>query len=298
MDERPVRRQGRPRRLFPISGEARKPWPAKQSGFFLRNLLAFLFAAAMLFAVLRRQGDASERLLAWILLLPIGVTGLWAGISHVFFPAIAAAHIRWQTSPFQFEVGMADFAVGATAYIAFWQDLSFKAAAVCGVSIFLLGDAIGYVREMMVAGNFAPGNAGLPFYMDVIYPTLAIILVIIAKHREKHRMPGSSRSLGLFFRGTPAARIGRNFSRWDRQPFEGGSIYIPLAGTKCSAMSEFGTFRTWLIWPTMSAIGGEADKSRPTCLKGAKTILDYGFSLHHSGHLTLWGVRVAFMIMR
>jgi hypothetical protein len=38
---------------------------------------------------------------------------------------------------------------------------------------------------MMVAGNFAPGNAGLPFYMDVICPTLAIILVIIAKRREK-----------------------------------------------------------------------------------------------------------------
>jgi hypothetical protein len=164
-------------------------------GFFLRNLPAFLFAAALLLAVLRGQGDAAERLLAWTLLLPIGVTGLWAGISHVFFPAMAAAHIGWQTSPFQFEVGMADFAIGATACIAFWQDLSFKAAAVCGASVFLLGDAIGHVREMLVAGNFAPGNAGLPFYMDVICPTLAIILVIIAKRREKRGLPafGSSK---------------------------------------------------------------------------------------------------------
>jgi disulfide bond formation protein DsbB len=165
-------------------------------GFFLRNLPAFLFAAALAFTALsRRQGSAAERLLAWTLLLPIGVTGLWAGISHVFFPAIAAAHIGWQTSPFQFEVGMADLAIGVTACIAFWQDLSFKAAAVCGASVFLLGDAIGHVREMMVAGNFAPGNAGLPFYMDVICPTLAIILVIVAKRREKRSLPvpGSSR---------------------------------------------------------------------------------------------------------
>jgi hypothetical protein len=44
-----------------------------------------------------------------VLLLPIGITGLWAGVSHVFFPATAAAHIGWQVSPFQFEVGMADF---------------------------------------------------------------------------------------------------------------------------------------------------------------------------------------------
>lgn len=157
-------------------------------GFFLRNLPAFLFVAALVFAAsFRGNGGVAERLLAWILLLPIGVTGLWAGISHIFFPAMAAAHIGWQVSPFQFEVGMADLAVGVTAFIAFWRDLSFKAAAVCGASIFLLGDAIGHVREMMLAHNFAPGNAGLPFYMDIICPTLAIILIIITKRQEIHR---------------------------------------------------------------------------------------------------------------
>jgi hypothetical protein len=152
-------------------------------GFFLRNLPAFLFVAALVIAVsMRGRGDIAERILAWTLLLPIGVTGLWAGVTHVAFPATAAAHIGWQVSPFQFEVGMADLAIGVTACLAFWQDDSFKAAAVCAASIFLLGDAVGHIREMAVAGNFAPGNAGLPFYMDIICPTLAIILVIIAKH--------------------------------------------------------------------------------------------------------------------
>jgi hypothetical protein len=88
-------------------------------GFSLRNLPAFLFVAALvLAALLRNRGGAAERFLAWMLLLPIGVTGLWAGISHIFFPAVAAAHIGWQVSPFQFEVGMADLAVGVTACIA------------------------------------------------------------------------------------------------------------------------------------------------------------------------------------
>jgi hypothetical protein len=45
-------------------------------------------------------------------------------------------------SPFQFEVSMADLAIGATACIAFWRDLGFKAAAVSAASIFLLGDAV------------------------------------------------------------------------------------------------------------------------------------------------------------
>jgi hypothetical protein len=33
---------------------------------------------------------------------------------------------------------------------------------------------------MTIAGNFAPGNAGVPFYIDVICSLLAIALVILA----------------------------------------------------------------------------------------------------------------------
>jgi len=161
---------------------------AQLIGFLIRNLPAVLFVLALIIAWARRRGAAAERLLAWILLLPIGVTGLWAGIYHVFFPAIAAAHIGWQVSPFQFEVGMADLAIGVTACIAFRRDLNFKAAAVSAASIFLLGDAVGHVRQMVVAGNFAPGNAGVPFYMDIICPLLAIGLVALAKRTGRARV--------------------------------------------------------------------------------------------------------------
>src|SRR5271170_2332091 len=157
---------------------------AETIGFVLRNLPAILFVLAIvLSASTNSHGTPVERLLAWILLLPIGVTGLWAGISHILFPATAAAHIGWEVSPFQFEVGMADLAIGVTACVAFWRSIGFKAAAVCAASIFLLGDAVGHVRQMMAAGNFAPGNAGVPFFMDVICPLLAIALLLIAKRR-------------------------------------------------------------------------------------------------------------------
>ena len=159
---------------------------AEAIGFLLRNLPAALLVIALITATVRRRhGHAAERYLAWILLLPIGVTGLWAGVAHVFFPATAAAHIGWQVSPFQFEVGMADLAIGITGCIAFWRDLGFKAAAVCAASIFLLGDAIGHVRQMTIAGNFAPGNAGVPFYMDVICPVLAIALLVTAARERR-----------------------------------------------------------------------------------------------------------------
>ena len=82
---------------------------AETIAFVLRNLPVFLFVAALVFAWLSRSGaPIADRLLAWILLLPIGVTGLWAAVFHLFFPEIAAADIGWEPSPFQFEVGMAD----------------------------------------------------------------------------------------------------------------------------------------------------------------------------------------------
>jgi uncharacterized protein DUF6790 len=150
-------------------------------GFVLRNLPALLFISALVLAATGSSPDnTAERYLAWILPLPIGLTGLWAGAFHVLFPATAAAYIGWEVSPFQFEVGVADLAIGVTACLAFWCDLAFKGAAVRAASIFLLGDAVGHVRQMMAAGSFAPGNAGLPFFMDIICPVLAIVLLTIA----------------------------------------------------------------------------------------------------------------------
>jgi hypothetical protein len=34
---------------------------------------------------------------------------------------------------------------------------------------------------MMATGNFAAGNAGVPFYMDIIAPALAIFLLIASR---------------------------------------------------------------------------------------------------------------------
>jgi hypothetical protein len=111
----------------------------------LRNLPALLLALLMVAAVLRRPLSA-ENYLAWICFLPIGLSGIWAAFFHLIMPQVAARMIGWEVSPFQFEVGVADFAIGAAVVIV--------------ASIFLLGDAFGHVRQTIVAGNFAPGQYG------------------------------------------------------------------------------------------------------------------------------------------
>lgn len=96
-----------------------------------RDFPAVMLILALLIAAINpTRGPAPERFLSWVLLLPIGLTGLWAGAFHIFLPGAASADIGWHASPFEFEVGMADLAIGITACVAFWQDLSFKAAAV------------------------------------------------------------------------------------------------------------------------------------------------------------------------
>jgi hypothetical protein len=72
--------------------------------------------------------------------------------------------------------------------------LLFKASAIYTDSIFLLGNAVGRVRELLVSRNFAPGNAGVPFDMDVICHALAILRSTIAT-REQGAPPATREPL-------------------------------------------------------------------------------------------------------
>lgn len=157
---------------------------AKSIAFILGNFTAVTFVLALVFAALGRKRPAADRYLRWLLLLPIGLGGLWSGIYHVAFPEVAAHFIGWQNSPFQFEVGMADLGIGVAGCVAFWASYGFQAATVLISAIFFLGDAIGHIHQMMQTSNFSPGNAGSVFYIDIILPVTTIALVLMLKRRE------------------------------------------------------------------------------------------------------------------
>jgi hypothetical protein len=53
-----------------------------------------------------------DRLLRYAFVFPVGLMGLWAALGHIAFPLRAAQAIGWQTSPFQFEVGVANLGIG------------------------------------------------------------------------------------------------------------------------------------------------------------------------------------------
>lgn len=134
----------------------------------LSNVPLILFVLSLAIAALRHEpARLSERLLAWLLLLSVGVSYVWAGTFHVAFPEVAARSIGWQPSPFQFEIGVADIAIGIAAIVSFWRGLDFKAAVVWYIALFSAGVAIGHLRQAITAHDYAANNLGLLLVITV-----------------------------------------------------------------------------------------------------------------------------------
>jgi hypothetical protein len=98
-------------------------------------------------------------------------------VFHVFFGQMAAAFIGWADSPFQFEVGTASLGFSIAGFIAAFGGFDRRLIAITGPSIFMLGAAVGHVYQMVSAHNFAPGNAGVIFYTDIIIPLVGFLLL-------------------------------------------------------------------------------------------------------------------------
>jgi hypothetical protein len=157
---------------------------------FLKDFNVVMLVAAVLLAVVASRlqvdpaGGFANQLLGWLLLLSVGAQGVYTFVIHVFFPSLSATNIGWAESPFQYEVGIADLTVGVLGVLAFWGNFSFRLAAAIAGIVWYWGDAVGHVRQMIVASNFAPGNAGPWFWTDVIVPFLLVACVFIVWRRQ------------------------------------------------------------------------------------------------------------------
>jgi hypothetical protein len=153
--------------------------------FLLSNFTLTLFVVGLVasfIAVLRRPRPWSraavvEALLSWFLFFSLGVSFLYNFVMHVFFSEMAAAFIGWQTSPFQKEVGFASLGFSVVGFMAFKGGPGMRLAALVGPACFLWGAAAGHVQQMVEAHNFAPGNAGVIFYTDILLPLFGLALL-------------------------------------------------------------------------------------------------------------------------
>ena len=153
--------------------------------FILSNFTLTFFVVGLLFsafAIARASRPISralviEKLLSWFVFWTIGVLYFYNFVFHVFFGEMAAAFIGWADSPFQLEVGMASLGFAAVGFLAAFGSFDFRLAAIIGSGIFLLGAAAGHVYQMITAHNFAPGNAGIMFWSDILLPLIGFLLL-------------------------------------------------------------------------------------------------------------------------
>ena len=133
----------------------------------------------------RTRAQAIEALFSWFLFFSIGVSNFYNFVMHVFFGEMAARFIGWADSPFQAEVGFASLGFSVVGFLAFRGDIGLRKAAVIGPSLFLLGAAGGHIYQMVTAHNFAPGNAGVMFWSDILLPVIGFSLLWMQMKSDK-----------------------------------------------------------------------------------------------------------------
>jgi hypothetical protein len=149
----------------------------------------------------RTKARVAEIFLLWLLVITVGIQGILAFIAHTVYADTTAASIGWPAgNPFQSEVAVANLSVGVLGILCYWMRGSFWNATVIGFSVWWLGDAVVHIRSIVVSANYAPNNAGLTFYLDILVPVIIIALLAyylhLSRQEEEHERIHSGRPMG------------------------------------------------------------------------------------------------------
>jgi hypothetical protein len=147
----------------------------------IMTLVALLLGVIHIF--MRSNRSIPDIFLGYLFFFAVGLTGLWGFVFHAFFPQMAAAFIGWANSPFQFEVAVANLGLGVVGIFGLRASQSYRIAGALFTACFLWGAAFGHIVQMLKLHNFAPGNAGLIFYNDLLLPLLLTVFLLVSRDR-------------------------------------------------------------------------------------------------------------------
>jgi hypothetical protein len=116
--------------------------------------------------------------LLYLLFIYVGFMGLLTAYAHVFRPLQTSASIGWSTSPYEYEVGMADLTIGVLGVLCLWIRGNFWLATAIANAVWLLGDAIGHLRQLVLNNNHAANNSGIFLIVEILTPLLILLLAL------------------------------------------------------------------------------------------------------------------------
>jgi hypothetical protein len=133
----------------------------------------------------RRSGAAiAGTYLLYLLFFYVGLMGLLTAYAHVFRPAQTSASIGWSTSPYEYEVGMADLTVGVLGVLCIKFRGDFWLATAIANAVWLLGDAVGHIRQMTLYNNHASNNSGIFLVTEIMTPIVILALALYDRHKH------------------------------------------------------------------------------------------------------------------
>jgi len=138
----------------------------------------------------RTKGRVAQIFLLWFLVITVGVLSVFFFISHTVFADMTATSIGWPAgNPFQSEVAVANLTIGTLGILCYWMRGNFWVATVIAFSVQWLGAAVVHIRDIVVAANYAPNNAGMTLYLDILMPMILIALLVYylrVNRQEEH----------------------------------------------------------------------------------------------------------------
>ena len=140
----------------------------------------------LVFSPKRRSSGAAVAgtYLLYLFICYVGLMGVLTAYAHVFRPVETSASIGWLTSPYEYEVGMADLTVGVLGILCLWFRGDFWLATAIANAVWLLGDAVGHVRQMTINNNHASNNSGIFLVTEIIMPLVILCLTLYHRRRE------------------------------------------------------------------------------------------------------------------
>lgn len=158
-------------------------------GLITPALFLMLFVAPIIHIFLdhnparRTRGRVLELIFFWWISLS-GAQSMAAGFGHIL-PGHQeiADQIGFAHSPFQWEVGFADIAIGALLLLAAWKRGDYIVPALLAFAILYIGDAIGHIIQWVEHDNTEPYNIYV-IPTDFGQPIIAIVLYLLIR-RER-----------------------------------------------------------------------------------------------------------------
>ncbi len=141
--------------------------------------LAF-FCIHLILSKKRRSVEFKMQLLVmYFLVFIIGFQSFLSFMAHTFFANQTADLLGWaKNSPFQWEVGIANLAFSLMGFLSIWLKREFWVGLILGFTLWLWGDAIAHIRQMITLKDYSLNTSSSFFYSDLVGPLVLILSYI------------------------------------------------------------------------------------------------------------------------